>query len=523
MANAEAWSEGWQLGKERAQEHRAHKQELADEAHKAKIDNLIQKRTQLIANAANLTKGTPDYDEAFKALREVDTNLREAYDPQKHPGAIERFGHLLTDHLKITNPQDRIKKEAAKRAQGLATDEKTARLDVAAGPLSPEQQDAAASASQLRKMQGTLGNLHKLFPNAPPEVVTRWQNELAQQITGIKPIAEKYFSQLATTEEVLPDGTKKPHYWRVPMSPDEQPEEVDFNGQTVVPKTAQKPPKGLKYDQTTGEVINQDTNKRYSIKDIRKPDTPPEVVQMFQDAKAAMDDKQKKALELAMQRGQAFGAGRYAGFVDPNNPTQVIPMSYGEAARRGLHLATGAQYQTMEAMLKASTSGPIANEVVAFSTALQHADLLQQAAIDLNNNDTRALNVVANDMLTQFGDERPTNFNTIAGAYTREVTKALAAGHITDTEIAQNGLTIPRDASLGQILGAVRAYKSLMQSKINIRMQQIKAGMSGTPFLGIGGAQPQAGGKPQGAIGTVSHRGKNYWVDKQGNNLGVAP
>jgi hypothetical protein len=29
--------------------------------------------------------------------------------------------------------------------------------------------------------------------------------------------------------------------------------------------------------------------------------------------------------------------------------------------------------------------------------------------------------------------------------------------------------------------------------------------------------------KPQGAFGTVPHNGKNYWVDSQGNNLGLAP
>ena len=202
---------------------------------------------------------------------------------------------------------------------------------------------------------------------------------------------------------------------------------------------------------------------------------------MFQDAKATMDDKQKKALELATQRGAAYGAGRFDKFVDPNNPGQVIAVPLWGGRKRGLHLATGAQYLTMEAMLKASTSGPI-NEVVAFSTALQHADLLEQAAVDLNNGDMRAWNTVTNELATQFGDEAPTNYETIAGAYTREVTKALAAGHVTDTEIALNGATLPLNASPEQTLGAVRAYKNLMKSKINIRMQQIQAGMQGAPI-----------------------------------------
>ena len=54
-----------------------------------------------------------------------------------------------------------------------------------------------------------------------------------------KPVAakeapEKYFSQLTTTK----DAQGKEHYWRVPMSPGDNPEEVDFNGQTIAPKPA---------------------------------------------------------------------------------------------------------------------------------------------------------------------------------------------------------------------------------------------------------------------------------------------
>jgi hypothetical protein len=234
-----------------------------------------------------------------------------------------------------------------------------------------------------------------------------------------------------------------------------------------------------------------------------KKDTPPEVAQLFNDSKSMMDKKQQNALALANQRGLSFAQNRFGAFVDPNNPTQVIPVPYGEAAKRGLHLATGAQYQTMEAMLKSSTSGPIGNEIGAFSTSLQHADLLGQAALALNNGDIRLLNRLKNDFATQFsGEEAPTDFNTIAGAYTREVTKALSSGHITDAEIAANGLTIPRDASPTQISGAVNAYKNLMRSKINIRLQQIKAGMQGTPFLGVDTGAPP----PQGGGGGNKHR-----------------
>ena len=508
MADAGAWQAGLQIGGERAQERRAHKQALSDEELQGKIKDLIDQRSAIVTKMPTLLdengKPTAEYNDAFNSLKQVNAGLIDLYHPQKNPNAIKLFGRLLTDHLGIkvngeTLPerrQDKAEAQAAKK-DALATNQTN--QQIAAGPLSPAQQDTAAAASQLRKMQGTIQNIKTLFPNQPTAVVTRWQNELAQQMAGIKPASEKYFTQLATTEETLPDGTKKEHYWRVPMDPVEQPEEVDFNGQKMVPKaSAQKTPKGLSYVAATGLVKDGDTGKTYSVEDIGKSDSPPELAEIFKGAQGMMDLKQKNALALANQRGVSLGANRFAGFVSPNNPTQVIPATWGEAQKRGLHLATGAQYQTMEAMLKSATSGPIGNEIGAFSTSLQHADLLGQAALALNNGDVRLLNRLKNDFATQFeGEEAPTDFNTIAGAYTREVTKALSSGHITDAEIAANGLTIPRDASPAQISGAVNAYKNLMRSKINIRLAQIQAGMAGVPFTGVGGLSQLPSSTPE--------------------------
>jgi hypothetical protein len=112
---------------------------------------------------------------------------------------------------------------------------------VAAAPLSPEQTATtkanAEAAGTLASMQATLKNLKTLFPDASPEQMKTWQTELAQGMTGGKSVAEKYFSQPMTTK----DSDGKEHYWRVPMDPNLQPEEIDFNGQTVVPKNTQKP------------------------------------------------------------------------------------------------------------------------------------------------------------------------------------------------------------------------------------------------------------------------------------------
>ena len=509
MASDQAWEIGARIGSERAQERRARKQALSDTELYGKINDLIQKRTALVTKIPAL-KGTDDYQPAIDALTEIDKELRTTYHPDNNPKAIEKFGHLLTDHLKITKPEDRVKEEAAKREQGIAGDERQARQEVAAGPLSPEQQAGAAGRVNLTSIQSSIKNFDTINPKASPEERQTYINSLLQSPSkannkpDVLPLTLSDSTTISAQWE--PIGKK----WQYLNGEDIPPSLLA--GAKITPKPVAK--KGRKYDSSTGEVVDLDTQDRYSIGDIGKPDTPPWVAQMFNDAKSAMDDKQKKALELATQRGAAYGAGKFGNFVDPANPTQVIAVPYGEAAKRGLHLATGAQYLTMEAMLKASTSGPIANEVVAFSTALQHADLLAQAAVALNNRDNRAWNKVKNELSTQFGDEAPTNFQTIAGAYTREVTKALAAGHVTDTEISLNGATIPQEASDEQILGAVNAYKNLMKSKINIRMQQIQAGMSGVPFTGVGNATPNGVNPPAGGEAN-KHKikiGNKYYV-----------
>jgi hypothetical protein len=155
------------------------KQDQEAANHQQKITDLINKRAALVEKA-NTLKGTPEYDDTFNALRQVDTDLRLAYDPEKHPGAIASFGHLLTDHLGITKPQERIKKEAAKRAEGLATDERTALSDVAAGPLSPEQQAGATGRMNLAAIQAAIRNYDAINKNATPEDRQTYINSLIQ-------------------------------------------------------------------------------------------------------------------------------------------------------------------------------------------------------------------------------------------------------------------------------------------------------------------------------------------------------
>jgi hypothetical protein len=245
MANDLAWQEGWEIGSQSAQERRAHKEALSDEEHEQKVTELVD---NLKANQAKLSalkdengNPLPGYDDALNNLQNNVRDLRELYHPEKYPGAIQRVGHLLTDALHITNPQDRIKKDAASKEAQSAKDEKEALGMAGAAPPSPAQAAVttanANAAGELTSIQAKMANIKKLFPDLTPEQQTSFQNELAASITGVKPTPDKFYATLADTV----DDQGKHHYWRVPMVEGEQPEEVDFGGQVLQPKTAAHP------------------------------------------------------------------------------------------------------------------------------------------------------------------------------------------------------------------------------------------------------------------------------------------
>jgi hypothetical protein len=145
---------------------------------------------------------------------------------------------------------------------------------------------------------------------------------------------------------------------------------------------------------------------------------------------------------------------------------------------------SSADYDIQKGVSKAFTTGKPAEELVAFNTAIAHADLLKKAADQLQNGEWRSKNSVFNKFKTEFGFAGPPNYQTIANAYTREVTKALSAGHLTDAEISSQGATIPANASPEQINGVIDAYKQLMASKVQQRKAQYDAGRKAQPNFG---------------------------------------
>lgn len=164
---------------------------------------------------------------------------------------------------------------------------------------------------------------------------------------------------------------------------------------------------------------------------------------------------------------------------DPNNPGAIIYQKAGQALAGGAQAPTSAVPMAAKSLIKSATSGPIANEINAFNTALAHASLLRKAAKALNNGDSRTLSGLVNRAQTEFGDPDLTNFNAIAGAYSREVTKMLSAGHMTDAEISSAGSTIPSNANYKTIDTVLKSYEDLAKSKLQQRQNQLEKGLKG--------------------------------------------
>lgn len=196
------------------------------------------------------------------------------------------------------------------------------------------------------------------------------------------------------------------------------------------------------------------------------------------------------------------GIGETRGMPVTDTKTGVtMPMSWNDynkmsKAEPGRYVSPQYDPTTLGAVgtTKAFTTGKPAEELAAFNTAIQHADLLDEASKALNSKDTKALNSVKNKFKTEFGSSDVTNFDVIANAYAREVNKALTAGHVTDNEIKEAGATIPANASREQIVGAVQSYRNLMKSKVQIRKNQYESGMQGKPAFGQDSPKQDNGG-----------------------------
>jgi hypothetical protein len=197
---------------------------------------------------------------------------------------------------------------------------------------------------------------------------------------------------------------------------------------------------------------------------------------------------------------------------DPNKPGETTFAKAGTAVSQGLAGPTSASVQVPKAVAKKATSGNWADQKIAFNTAIQHAELLRDAAKALNNGDIRALNSLKNKLATEFGDPDLTSFEAIANAYNHEITSVISKGHITDNEVKTGDRTLPANANFKTIDKVLKNYQALAQSKMTQLQKQIDAGMKGN--TGASSYTPPAGAPT--ATGPNNHRivyDQGKWVD----------
>jgi len=158
---------------------------------------------------------------------------------------------------------------------------------------------------------------------------------------------------------------------------------------------------------------------------------------------------------------------------DPNNPGETTFTTKSGAIQSGASGPQSASVQVPRAAAKAEVPTGIGNQKVAFTTAIQHADLLRAAARALNNGDEQTLNALKNRFKDEFGSTGPITASVISDAYGREVTSMLSKGHMTDSEISTVGSTVnPTRQNFAQTDAVLGAYQALAQSKMNMLNQQ---------------------------------------------------
>jgi hypothetical protein len=156
---------------------------------------------------------------------------------------------------------------------------------------------------------------------------------------------------------------------------------------------------------------------------------------------------------------------------DINNPgqTKIVPagQSFGQPG------VGSASVQVPRAAARAEVPTKIGDQRVAFTTMIQHAELLRDAARALNNGDVQTLAGLKNAFKNEFGYSGPITAKAISDAYGGEVTNVIAKGHITDAEMAKTGKTLdPSKQNFATVDKVLSAYQSLAQSKMNMLNQQ---------------------------------------------------
>lgn len=156
---------------------------------------------------------------------------------------------------------------------------------------------------------------------------------------------------------------------------------------------------------------------------------------------------------------------------DPDHPGDSISVpagqSFGMAGPDSLSMQIPKQVARSEVPTKAG------DQRIAFTTMVQHANLLREASRALNNGTWQSNNALQNAFKNEFGYAGPITAAAIADAYKGEVANVINKGHITDTGSEKIAHTLdPSRQNFETMDSVLGAYQALAQSKMNMLDKQ---------------------------------------------------
>jgi hypothetical protein len=509
-------SQGFQQGVARKE---AKKDQLSDLELQDKITGLIDNRKSIQAKLPTLLddKGqpTPQYTQAMDDLTKNAQALREVYHPNQNPTAVSRFGHLFTDHLGLTSPLQRSQQETAKKAAGVAQDQKTAQGVAVAAPLPPEQVAAKQYTAQVNAQLGAIDKSgmsdddKARAKQAIFKIYARPNNVWLDLPDGTTVLGDK------NDPDSIPPGAR-PH-----LNPTVGNTELSQYNQGIADGTI---PAGTSFLAWKGAQ----TGKMSSG-------------QLLQDSYLAtiglpsgtqwdkLSNAQRSGYELYVNKLKQHFGTRQATITDRDGNVHIVDLSSSSGPSMAASPISapsapqGALPQGGSATPpKANTGGGTGAKPTKEGLVLNFKKATPSYTKAQNTyEDTNRISKLADKWIQHPNSEADANFvlaliRSEAGRVNQqEIGQMFNAGGIEElpdrwAAKAEHGELPPELRK--QLVDFVHLQKDAAKEVVDEM-----GGDSGTT------PPPTQAGRPKGAIGTVSHGGKNYWVDAQGNNKGVAP
>src|SRR6202453_892825 len=522
MADSGAWDQGWALGAGIQQQKAAHKQALSDQELEGKIGQLIDNRKSIQAKLPTLLddKGqpTPQYQEAIDQLTQNARDLREVYHPNNNPTAVAKLGHLLTDALHITKPEDRIKKEAAKR-EGLAQqDVKTAQGVAAAAPVPPEQEATRKYTAQVNAQialidkSGMSDDDKARAKQAIFKIYARPNNVWLDLPDGTTVLGDK------NDPDSIPPGAK-PHLTATMGNT-----ELDQYNKGIADGSIPLGTSLIQWKSSqTGKMSSGQLLQVSYLATIGLP---------YGTSWDKLTAPQRSGYELYVNKLKQHFGTRQATITDRDGSIYIVDLSSssGHSMAASPTPASSAPQSAAPPQGNAGTpkpkpqGGPKAKPSKDSLVLNFKKSTPSYTKADNTYQDSNRIAKLADKWVTIPAGQRSEADGNFVLALIRS-----EAGRVNQQEIAQmfnaGGVSeMPErwaaKAGHGELPDDLRT-----QLVDFVHLQRDAAKEARDEMGGDSGTTPPpvAGGRPKGAIGTTSHNGKNYWVDKDGNNLGVAP